>query len=93
MDKHCHEALVHILLELLQTEREKSKKTLEDMKQKIEILQRQLNQFQLTHMQRIRLQREEAIEYYKRQDNETKRQSKDVTRDYDFEDADQDNID
>lgn len=85
-----NETLVRSLLELNQLEKEKSKKIMKELEEKIDLLQRQLSQFQLAHTQRMKVQRQQAFEYYKKQDDEKRRQ--DITCDCDC-DEENDEVD
>ena len=74
MDSQDYKTIVRSLVQLYRMDNEKWQKEIEHLKQQIERLEqqmdlqeRQLKQFQLSHMTRIRQQREEALEYYRKQ--------------------------
>ena len=73
MDSQDYKTIVRSLVQLYRMDNEKWQKEIEHLKQQIERLEqqmdlqeRQLKQFQLSHMSRIRQQREEALEYYRK---------------------------
>ena len=67
MDVQLNESLIRSLLKLNQMEKEESQKTIQELEHKIDLLERQLQQFQKFHMARMRHQSLNARKYYQEQ--------------------------
>ena len=77
MDSQGYKTIIRSLVQLNRVENEKSQKEIKQLNQQMERLkeqmnlqQRQLDQFQLSHMARMRQQRKDALQNYRKQHEE-----------------------